>query len=113
MSLIAEEGRDGVPQVGPRLKGGRWQVRTSGAQEFGKKFAALEWCRFPGSDPIGKRRAALFSPMPQQRGLANPAATIEHDQLARTRVRAGQDTCKKGEFRSPIDKHHSLRLSIE
>ena len=84
MPLIVDEGRDGVPEVGPQLKVWSWEAGGGGAQQFGKEFAALQGRRFPGSDPVSEGRTAVFGPMPEQRGFADPTATIQHDQLAGT-----------------------------
>src|SRR5262245_56209426 len=108
MPPTADEGGDGVPEVRPGLKIRRRKIGAGGAQEFGKELATLERCWFPGSHPVGKGRAALFSPMSEHRGLADAAATVDHDQLARARVCSGQNIAQKDEFRSTIDKHSVL-----
>src|SRR5262245_32965473 len=108
MPAIADEGRNSVPEVRPRLKVRCWEIGAGSAQQFGKEFATLERCWFPGSHPIGKGNAALFSPMSEHRGLADAAAAVHHDELARPRVRSGQNIAEKGEFRSTIDKHSVL-----
>src|SRR5579859_4979060 len=98
MSPVTHECSSGIPEVTPRFKIRNRERHGCIAQQRSEQLAPLERSRFARGNPIGEGDTALLGPMAEKCGFANPAATIEHDKLSRTRIVLYQDVVEEGKL---------------
>jgi hypothetical protein len=105
VALALQNGRGCLPQRRPGVIGRRGRRGGVSPEEMGEEFPSLQKSRLFLRNPVGERQPTLLDPIVQERGLADTAAAIEHDELAWPRPLPSEDGVKERKFRVAVKKH--------